>query len=111
MADIIRKPGEAVRSRGSAGPSGVNLFRVNAVVAGVLFIVATAASVLSAPFLAPVTGSGYLTDTAAHQGQVATGVLLGFIAAFAAPGIAIALFPVLRRFDEALALGSVGFQC
>ena len=50
---------------------------------------AMAASLLSGPFLAPVTGSDYLTSAAAHQGQVATGVLLGFIAAFAAPGIAI----------------------
>lgn len=70
---------------------------------------ATAASLLSGPFLAPVTGSDYLTS-AAHHTQVATGVLLGFIAALAAPGIAIALYPVLRRFGEGLALGSVGFR-
>jgi len=80
------------------------------VVAGVLLIVATVASLLSGPFLAPVTGSDYLTEAAAHDGQVAIGVLLGLVAAFAAPGIAIALFPVLRRFGEGLALGSVGFR-
>lgn len=83
---------------------------MNAVVAGVLFIVATAASLLSGPFLAPVTGATYLTDAAAHNGQVATGVLLGFIAAFAAPGIAIALYPVLRTFGAGLALGAVSFR-
>ncbi len=83
---------------------------MNAVAAGVLFIVATAASLLSGPFLAPVTGDNYLTDAAAHNGQVATGVMLGFIAAFAAPGIAIALYPVLRRFGEGLALGAVSFR-
>jgi hypothetical protein len=84
--------------------------RRNAVVAGVLLVVATAASLLSGPFLAPVTGSDYLTAAAAHHGQVATGVLLGSIAALAAPGIAIALYPVLRRFDVGLALGAVGFR-
>jgi hypothetical protein len=75
----------------------------------VLFIVATAASLLSGPFLAPVTGSEYLT-AAIHHTRVATGVLLGFIAALAAPGIAIALYPVLRRFGEGLALAAVGFR-
>lgn len=84
--------------------------RKNAVVAGVLLIVATAASLLSGPFLAPVTGSDYLTDAAAHEARVSTGVLLGVIAALAAPGIAIALYPVLRRFSEGLALGSVAFR-
>ena len=73
-------------------------------------IVATAASLLSGPFLAPVTDTDYLSNAAAHQGQVAAGVLLGFIAALAAPGIAVALYPVLRRFGEGLALGAVSFR-
>jgi Domain of unknown function (DUF4386) len=104
MAVTVQNP-EAVRGRGPTDPS-----RMNAVVAGVLLIVATAASLLSGPFLAPVTGSGYLTDAAAHNDQVATGVMLGFIAALSAPGIAIALYPVLRRFGEGRALGAVGFR-
>lgn len=83
--------------------------RKDAVIAGVLFIVATAASLLSGPFLSPVTGSNYLTS-AGDNARVAIGVLLGFIAAFAAPGIAIALYPVLRRFGEALSLGAVAFR-
>ena len=102
---VGREPGEMPGAGDAAAAS-----RKNAVVAGVLLIVATAASLLSGPFLAPVTGSGYLADAAAHHGQVATGVLLGFIAALAAPGIAIALYPVLRRFGEGLALGAVGFR-
>ncbi len=105
MASIIRKHEGSVRTRDSGDSS-----RTNAVAAGVLLIVATVASLLSGPFLAPVTGDNYLTDAAAHNGQVATGVLLGFIAAFAAPGIAIALYPVLRRFGAGLALGAVGFR-
>ena len=105
MAITIQEPAEAVRSTGPIDPS-----RTNAVVAGVLFIVATAASLLSGPFLAPVTGTGYLAGAATHHAQVATGVLLGFIAALAAPGIALALYPVLRRFGEGLALGAVAFR-
>jgi hypothetical protein len=100
-----RAPEGFVHSREPADSS-----RVNAVVAGVLFIVATAASLLSGPFLAPLTDSDSLGDAAAHQGQVAAGVLLGFIAALAAPGIAVALYPVLRRFGEGLSLGAVAFR-
>jgi Domain of unknown function (DUF4386) len=104
MAVSIQDP-EAVRSADPTDPT-----RKNAVVAGSLFIVATAASLLSGPFLAPVTGSGYLTAASAHHTQVAIGVTIGLIAALAAPGIAIALYPVLRRFDEGLALGAVAFR-
>ncbi|MGZ4547167.1 MAG: DUF4386 domain-containing protein [Blastococcus sp.] len=100
----VRRSERALRSRDSAAPG-----RTNARVAGVLFIVATVASVASGPFLAPATGSDFLT-AADHHAQVATGVVLGFTAALAAPGIAIALYPVLRRFGEGLALGAVGFR-
>jgi hypothetical protein len=102
--DVVRGA-EETREAGA-----VNAARRYAIVAGVLFIVATAASLLSGPFLAPVTGADHLTDAAAHHTQVAIGVLLGFIAALAAPGIAIALYPVLRRFGPGLALGSVAFR-
>lgn len=105
MAVVSQTPEDAVRSMGSPDPS-----RKNAVVAGVLLIVATATSLASGPFLAPVTGSGHLAGATAHHAQVMTGVLLGFIAAFAAPGIAIALYPVLRRFGVGLALGAVAFR-
>ena len=105
MPVISRKPEETVQSRDPADSS-----RVNAVVAGVLLIVATAASLLSGPFLAAVTDSNSLGNAAAHQGQVAAGVLLGFIAALAAPGIAVALYPVLRKFGQGQALGAVSFR-
>jgi hypothetical protein len=79
-------------------------------IAGALFIIATAASLLSTAFLGSVGGEDYLTSVATNEGHVALGVLVRFIAAFGSAGIAIALYPVLRRYRKGLALGAVGFR-
>ena len=86
--------------------------RTIAVVAGVLFIVATVADLISRvglvqPILsAPVD----LAKISANDNQVLLGALFLFIGAAAAAGIAIALYPVLRKHGEGLALGSVAFR-
>jgi hypothetical protein len=79
-------------------------------IAGVLFIVATAASLLSVAFLGSAGSADYLTNMAADEGSVTVGVLLRFIAAFASAAIAVSLYPVLRRYRQGLALGSVAFR-
>ena len=86
--------------------------RQAAAVAGVLFIVATTASVLGrTAFLDPILeGAGFLAEVAANQDWTAAGALLGLVAYFASASIAIALYPVLRRYGEGLALGSVGLR-
>jgi hypothetical protein len=83
-----------------------------AVVAGVLFIVATVADLISRGVLVqPVLGApDYLAEVSANAGQVLVGALFLVIGAAAAAGIAIALYPALRSHSEALALGSVGFR-
>ena len=88
----------------------MNTHKKNAIIAGILFIIATAAALLSTPFLAPVNASNYLTAVAAQGNQVTAGALLAFIAAAASAGIAISLYPVLRKYHEGLALGAVGFR-
>ena len=88
----------------------MNTYKKTAIIAGILFIIATAAALLSTPFLAPVNASNYLTAVSAQGNQVTTGVLLAFIAAAASAGIAISLYPVLRKYHEGLALGAVGFR-
>ncbi len=82
-----------------------------AVCAGVLFIVATAANVAGVGLSsALLDGKDYLAGVAAHAGRVTSGVLLELVAAGACAGIAIAMYPVLRRHGPALALGSVVFR-
>lgn len=86
--------------------------RVSAVAAGVLFIVATVADLISRVVLVqPILGDPIdLYRVSANSDQVLLGALLLFIGAAAAAGIAIALYPVLRTHSEGLALGSVGFR-
>ena len=83
-----------------------------AVVAGVLFIIATVADVISrAVLLQPILSApDYLIRISANESQVLLGALFLLIGAVAAAGIAIALYPVLRKHDEGLAIGSVGFR-
>jgi Domain of unknown function (DUF4386) len=88
----------------------MNRTRKTAIFAGVLFIIATVASVLSLPFLAPMNAPNYLVSVSASGNQVTIGVLLGFIAAAASASIAISLYPILRKYHEGLALGAVGFR-
>jgi hypothetical protein len=83
-----------------------------AVAAGVLFIVATVADVISrVAFLTPVLGlADPLAAVSANGTRVALGAMLLVVGAAASAGIAMAMYPVLRRHGEALALGSVGFR-
>ena len=83
--------------------------RKSAVIIGVLFITATVFSILGTlVFIGPILDvSDYLTNVYANENQVLVGVLLELIAAGAVAGTAIALFPIFRKHNEALALGYV----
>ena len=90
----------------------MNSNRRFAVAAGVLWITATVADVISRVVLVqPILGDpDYLAQISANQNQVLLGALFLLVGAVSAAGIAIALYPVLRQQSEALALGSVGFR-
>ena len=83
-------------------------YRKSAIVAGILFIACTAVSVLSAlPTHSLLSAPDYLTALAAHDTRVILGALLEVIWAVTGAGIAVALYPVLRRRSEGLAVGAV----
>jgi len=86
--------------------------RKTAIVVGILFIFATVVNLLSnVAFLKPILDApDYLSRIFASENQILIGSLLHIIASFACAGIAIALYPVLRKYNEGLALGSVGFR-
>lgn len=85
--------------------------RKTAIITGVLLIVATATSLVGSSFTGSVLGAlDYDTRLAANGNLLMVGALLSFIAAATSASIAIALYPVLRKYNEGLALGAVGFR-
>ena len=79
---------------------------------GILFLIATAAGVLSfGAFLNPIlTAPDYLILFSARETQVIAGVLLVLVMTVAVVMIPVMMFPILRRHHEALALGYVVFR-
>ena len=86
-------------------------YRKTAISVGVLFIIATVLNVLGKSFFQPsLDAPDYLIKISANENQVIIGGLLVLLSAFACAGIAIGLYPVLKKHHEALALGSVGLR-
>ena len=86
----------------------MNLYRKNAIIVGILFIAAIVVPIISKLFTLHIDAPDYLIKVSTNANQVTTGALLELIFAFACAGIAIWLYPVLKKQNEALALGSVG---
>ena len=83
-------------------------YRGKAIAAGVMLIACTAASILYiVPLGGPLSAPVDLAKLAANENGVVLAALIEFVWAAAGAGIAVALFPVLRRHNRALALGSV----
>ncbi len=85
-------------------------FRKIAVITGVIFIIATVTHFLAASLIPVLTGTDYLIRFSAHTNQVAAGALLYLVAHFACAGIAVVMYPVLKKWNAGLALGSVVFR-
>lgn len=82
-------------------------YRGNAIAVGVLFIACSAAAILSiVPLGAPVGAPIDFAKLAASDNRVVLTALIEFVWAATAAGIAIGLYPVLRRHNSALALGA-----
>jgi hypothetical protein len=87
----------------------MNTYRKNAIIVGVLFLLGLAGAFgfIVKPIL---EGSGYLIKIFENQNQVLVGTLIQIVMAFACAGIAIGLYPILKKHNKSLALGAVGFR-
>ena len=83
-------------------------YRGNAIAVGVLFIACSAASILTVvPLGSMLDAPVDLARLAANDNRVIFTALLEFVWAATAAGIAIGLYPVLRKHNRSLALGAV----
>ena len=88
----------------------MNSTKETAIIVGVLFIIATVAAILGSLAITKpnLDDPDYLIKFSANKNQVLIGVLLELIAAGAVAGTAIALFPIFKKHNEALALAYFG---
>ena len=92
-------------------PRGTN--RKNAIMAGVFYIIATVAPILTVFFVGflggQVSGKGptsdYLANVSANETQVVIGTFIELVFALAVIGIIVTLFPILRKHHKVSALG------
>ncbi len=89
----------------------MNSNRLNVVIVGILFIMATVFGIIAASIYTPVLNSpDYLIQLSANQDQIIIGTILYFFMAMSCAGIGLALYPILKKYSEGLAIGAVGFR-
>ena len=85
--------------------------RKMATIVGVLFLVALVASILGGMLIDTVLGApDYLLEISSSETQLIFGSLLELVNGIAVIGIAVLLFPTLKKQDEGLALGYVALR-
>ena len=86
----------------------MNSNRIKAKVTGILLISCMVAGILS---IAPaIDAPDFLIRAAANSNQVIIGAIFQFIMSIAYLGVAIILYPILRKFNDSLALGFLSFR-
>ncbi|HSJ55615.1 MAG TPA: DUF4386 domain-containing protein [Anaerolineae bacterium] len=90
-------------------PRGTN--STNAALVGVLFIIGTVSGLLMLPVLGNILNApDHLTMIATNEVRMIIATLLKFIMGVACAGIGLALYPILKKYNEGLAIGAVGFR-
>jgi hypothetical protein len=89
----------------------MNSFNKTARIVGVLYIIGTIAGMLSYVLTGPILGgSDFLVSVSTHEIQIIAGALCVLIMGFALAMVPVMMFPLLKKYNEALALGYVVFR-
>jgi len=85
--------------------------RKTAVIVGILYIIGTVAGILSVAFTSRIfNASDYLARVSANTNQITIGAFFVLIMGFALAMIPVMMFPILKKQNEALALGYLIFR-
>jgi len=83
----------------------MDALRRTSIIVGLLFIIATASTLLSFLGWMSIYDANYLTVVAANEIPMIIGVILYLTLAASAVGISVAIYPILKKYRESLALG------
>ena len=89
----------------------MNTNRRTAIIVGVLYIIGTVAGILSVVFSTPIlNGPDFLSKVSANENQFLIAALFVLLMGLALALVPVMLFPILKKQNEALALGYVVFR-
>lgn len=89
----------------------MNANKTTARTVGILYIIGTVAGILSLVFTGPVRDTqDYLVSVPANETRLVVGALCVLTMGLALAMVPVTMFPILRRHNEALALGYVVFR-
>ena len=89
----------------------MSTYRTESVAAGILFIAATAATMAGFALTDPILGGTDVAGQVAKQRSwIIVGVILEITNALASAGIAMALFPIIWRYTQGLAVTYLGLR-
>ena len=89
----------------------MNLYRKTAIIVGVLFIIATASTMVSIVFMGTsLEGSDYLDKISDNENGIIISVIFWIILAVSVAGIGFFMYPILKKYHEGLAQGYIAFR-
>jgi len=89
----------------------VETFRKNAILTGILFLTTDVTAIVGLLLYQPLlTSPQFITSSGANDTGIIIGAFLEILLAVSCAGTALALYPVLKRQNQSLALGYIVFR-